>query len=127
MKPLKTILLVEDDEDDRQIFRDAFFDVCHGCELTTACTGVEALAVLATMSHVPDALVTDFNLPMLNGLELIEAIRLNPRYNCMTIIVMSTSYTAGQVCLNHGASYCYLKPSSLDVYTAIVEEIIAKI
>lgn len=127
MKPLKTILLVEDDEDDLQVFRDTFFNVCRDCELTTACNGVEALATLAAMPYVPHALVTDFNLPMLNGLELIEAVRLNPMYNSMTIIVMSTSYTAGQVCLNHGASYCYLKPSCMDAYTAIVEEIVAKI
>jgi two-component system chemotaxis response regulator CheY len=57
-------------------------------ETVEAESGFEALKMLPQQEY--DLIVTDINMPDINGLELINFVRNNPRYNHLPIIIVST-------------------------------------
>lgn len=57
-------------------------------QVYTAKNGVEALAVAA--QHALDLIITDLNMPEMNGLELIEHLKQSPELAKIPIIVVST-------------------------------------
>lgn len=83
----KRILVVEDQEDNRQILRDLLSSVGH--EMIEARDG-EAAVILAT-KHRPDLILMDIQLPVMDGYEATRRIKANPELRAIPIIVV-TSY-----------------------------------
>ena len=83
----KRILVVEDQEDNRQILRDLLGNA--GYELTEAENGEEAIAVVA--KRRPDLILMDIQLPVMDGYEATRRIRTNPDLKSVPIIAV-TSY-----------------------------------
>ncbi len=83
----KTILVVEDQEDNRQILRDLLG--ASGYEMREAEDGEEALAEVAKQR--PDLILMDIQLPILDGYEATRRIKANPDTKGIPIIVV-TSY-----------------------------------
>ena len=83
----KRILVVEDQEDNRQILRDLLGNA--GYELTEAENGEEAIAAVAKQR--PDLILMDIQLPLMDGYEATRRIRTNPDLNSVPIIAV-TSY-----------------------------------
>ena len=84
---MKTILIVEDSATTRSLIR-AVIDELGDYETVEAGSGFEALKMLPQQEY--DLIVTDINMPDINGLELINFVRNNPRYNHLPIIIVST-------------------------------------
>ena len=84
---MKTILIVEDSATTRALIR-AVIDELGEYETVEAGSGFEALKMLPQQEY--DLIVTDINMPDINGLELINFVRNNPRYNHLPIIIVST-------------------------------------
>ncbi len=84
---MKTILIVEDSATTRALIR-AVIDELGEYETVEAGSGFEALKMLPQQDY--DLIVTDINMPDINGLELINFVRNNPRYNHLPIIIVST-------------------------------------
>ena len=84
---MKTILIVEDSATTRALIR-AVIDEIGEYETVEAESGFEALKMLPQQEY--DLIVTDINMPDINGLELINFVRNNPRYNHLPIIIVST-------------------------------------
>lgn len=84
---MKTILIVEDSATTRALIR-AVIDEIGDYETVEAESGFEALKMLPQQAY--DLIVTDINMPDINGLELINFVRNNPRYNHLPIIIVST-------------------------------------
>jgi len=84
---VKTILIVEDSATTRSLIR-AVIDELGEYETVEAGSGFEALKMLPQQDY--DLIVTDINMPDINGLELINFVRNNPRYNHLPIIIVST-------------------------------------
>ena len=83
----KRILVVEDQEDNRQILRDLLGNA--GYELTEAENGEEAIVAVA--KERPDLILMDIQLPVMDGYEATRRIRTNPDLNSVPIIAV-TSY-----------------------------------
>jgi two-component system, cell cycle response regulator DivK len=83
----KRILVVEDQEDNRQILRDLLGNA--GYELTEAENGEEAIAAVA--KRRPDLILMDIQLPVMDGYEATRRIRTNPDLKSVLIIAV-TSY-----------------------------------
>ena len=83
----KRILVVEDQEDNRQILRDLLGSV--GYDLIEAGDG-EAGVAAATAQH-PDLILMDIQLPVMDGYEATRRIKANPELKGIPIIVV-TSY-----------------------------------
>jgi two-component system chemotaxis response regulator CheY len=61
-------------------------------EIVEAATGFEALKTLP--HHKFDAILTDINMPDINGLELVSFLKNHPIYKTVPIMVISTESTA---------------------------------
>jgi two-component system chemotaxis response regulator CheY len=84
---VKTILIVEDSATTRALIR-AVIEELGEFETVEASSGFEALKMLPQQEY--DLIITDINMPDINGLELINFVRNNPRYNHIPIIIVST-------------------------------------
>jgi two-component system, cell cycle response regulator DivK len=83
----KCILVVEDQEDNRQILRDLLGNA--GYELIEAVDGEQALAAYAKQR--PDLILMDIQLPIMDGYETTRRIRADPESKAIPIIAV-TSY-----------------------------------
>lgn len=83
----KRILVVEDQEDNRRIVRDLLTSV--GYEIIEALDGEEG--VQSAETHVPDLILMDIQLPVIDGYEATRRIKANPALNHIPIIAV-TSY-----------------------------------
>jgi two-component system cell cycle response regulator DivK len=83
----KRILVVEDQEDNRQIIRDMLSATDY--EITEAESGEEALAAVAKQR--PDLILMDIQLPGMDGYEATRRIKADPALRSIPIIAV-TSY-----------------------------------
>ena len=83
----KTILVIEDHEDNRRIMRDLLTSA--GYEVVEAVTGEEG--VTAAETHRPDLILMDVQLPGLDGYEATRRIKANPDLGQIPVIIV-TSY-----------------------------------
>ena len=62
----------------------------YGYEIITACDGMDALEKMSYLSDEVSMVITDLNMPNLDGYGLIEALRQNPQYVDTPIIILSS-------------------------------------
>ena len=87
-----TILLVDDDEDDRKLFFDAVKDVDTGIQCVAAVNGTEALSYLSVPANgIPDFIFLDLRMPGLSGKRCLEEMKKDSRLKTVPIIVYTTS------------------------------------
>jgi two-component system chemotaxis response regulator CheY len=79
-------MIVDDSRTVRSLVREAL-EVDHH-QVVEATDGVAALAALETASA--DMVITDVNMPEMDGLKLVRALRERPRYRFTPILVLTT-------------------------------------
>lgn len=109
----KHIFIIDDDEDELVFFVEAIkaLNVPHKC--TWAKSGEQALQQLPYL--MPDMIFIDFNMPRMNGLECIKAIKEMPCYRSIPIILHSNKMDSDlrYKGLKLGATACVKKQESL--------------
>lgn len=83
----KTILIADDSRAMRAMLTSAVESLVN-CRIVEASNGFEALRLLPR--EKVDLILTDINMPDINGLELISYLRDNPNYRDIPIIIIST-------------------------------------
>lgn len=111
-KPL--ILIIEDDEDDRHLIREAFEESGHRYDLCFAFDGTDALEQLAAMTALPTLVLCDINMPRMNGFEFLKTVRTTARLRSLPVVVFSTSDAAKTVkeAYERGANSYIQKPKN---------------
>jgi two-component system chemotaxis response regulator CheY len=87
----KVILTVDDSRTMRDMLNLALVDA--GFRVTQAVDGMHGLEVLRG-SEAPDVIVTDINMPKLDGFGFIEAVRRDARFRAIPILVLTTESDA---------------------------------
>lgn len=88
------ILLADDDESDRLLFLEAFEELNVKTRIHTVNNGIDLMAYLSLNSGaLPDFLFLDLNMPRKNGIECLQEIRSNRKFDAMVIAIYSTSAT----------------------------------
>jgi len=85
---VKRILIVEDSDSTRSMIRTMVEDLGEEYLVFDTGNGFEALKLLPTEDF--NMIITDINMPDINGLELINFIKTNPRYRDIPLIIVST-------------------------------------
>jgi CheY-like chemotaxis protein len=121
----QTILFVEDYKDSREMFKLLLEDLDY--RVVTAARAQDALDLV--LEEEPDLLLTDFNLPDMNGTELIRRIRrLGGRLSHIPII-MVTAYGRDQVydsAVKAGCTAFFSKPVDFEVLEASIGQLLAE-
>ncbi len=85
---MKNILVVEDSASTRSLVKTIIEDLGEEFYVYEASNGFEALKVLPSEKF--DLIITDINMPDINGLELINFIKTSELYKDIPIIIIST-------------------------------------
>ncbi len=120
----RTILIVDDTKDLRENLKDSL--EIEGFRVLTARNGKDAITIL--IDTIPHLIITDLVMPVLDGYDLIRAVRKNNLWKDVPIIVYSAvsipETAAGVVDL--GADHFINKPSTIDHLLESIEKILAK-
>lgn len=93
-------------------------------DIVEASSGFEALKALP--HHKFDAILTDINMPDINGLELINFVKTNPRYSGIPLIIVTTERSAEDKArgLALGASAYVTKPFKAEELQEVITRIL---
>ena len=87
-----SLLIVDDDPDDRELFIEAVKDVDEDIECVTANNGLQALEWLQDTSNpLPNLIFLDIRMPLLNGKKCLYAIKNDERLRHIPVIIYTTS------------------------------------
>jgi CheY-like chemotaxis protein len=112
-----TILLVDDDADDRKLFTEAVGEFDNNITCISATNGMEALNFLNNETNrLPDFIFLDLRMPGLSGQNCLEEIKKVSRLRHIPVIVYTTSREVEEsIKLKEiGASHFMSKPTSPD-------------
>jgi DNA-binding NtrC family response regulator len=112
-----TILLVDDDEDDRKLFFEAVIEVDSAISCISACNCQEALDYLKNEANIlPDFIFLDLRMPGFSGQKCLEEIKKEARLVPVPVIVYTTSREVSEsIALKKmGAVHFMSKPTSPD-------------
>jgi excisionase family DNA binding protein len=82
-----SVLVVEDDEDARELYKAHFDEWNMAVDCSFMPSALEALMDIATMR--PNLLITDLNMPGVDGMEMLRALKRNQQLASMQILVIS--------------------------------------
>lgn len=111
----KSVLIVDDDPDIREILREVFRD--QGFEVTTAANGEVAFHALSSVH--PDVIVLDIHMPIMDGVAFASAYQSRPGPHA-PIVVFSTAAESQRARAIRPASVIS-KPCDLDILIETVE------
>ncbi|WP_339847059.1 response regulator [uncultured Halopseudomonas sp.] len=116
------ILVVDDDEDDCLLMREAFAEVRPQSPLSFVHDGEQLMAYLmrsapyedAERCPMPDMILLDLNMPRMDGREALRAIKQHATLRCIPVIVLTTSSACEDVKSSYdcGANSFVTKPTS---------------
>jgi CheY-like chemotaxis protein len=120
---LKKVLIVEDSSLQAKIYQ-MFFNNFPGCQVIVAPNGLQAMDQLALEEGV-DLIILDINMPKMNGLDFLEAVRRDSAFD-IPIIVISTEGKDDDIrrALELGANAYIKKPWKPDHVREIISKII---
>lgn len=109
----KAVLYVEDDRDDQLLFTEVLKTVNPEFECFIASDGEHAFDVLKNID-IPVCIYVDVNMPRMNGLEFLKALKLHPEYSHIPVFVLTTSTSANDqlTAVALGAKQYIIKPNS---------------
>jgi two-component system chemotaxis response regulator CheY len=109
----KKILVVDDSAIMRSLVVSALEEIS-GVETVEACNGYEALKVLP--QHPFDMIITDINMPEINGLEIVHFVKSNETYKKIPTVIISTDHGEADVKkgLALGANRYFVKPFGME-------------
>jgi two-component system, chemotaxis family, chemotaxis protein CheY len=117
----KRIMTVDDSSSVRQMVGFTLKDA--GYEVVEAVDGKDALGKLAGKV---DMIITDLNMPNMDGIELIRQVRSLPDYKFVPIVMLTTESQAGkkQEGKDAGATGWIVKPFKPDQLLAVVKKVV---
>jgi two-component system response regulator len=129
----KYVLLIEDNPDDVTLTQIAFKRAQITNHLNVVWDGVEATEFLfgtgryagRDLMNKPAIILLDLKLPLLNGVQVLKAIRMDTNTKDIPVIVLTSSMEVSdqRACNHYGVTEYLQKPSSLSIFIEIVKNI----
>ena len=121
------ILLIDDDEDDLEIFVSAVRQSSNTVVCTTINNAGEALHKLTIKEIVPDVIFLDLNMPVMNGEQFLTEVKKNKGLLQIPIIIFSTSSYSPTIQLmkDLGANDFLTKPERFDELVNLLKPLLS--
>ena len=109
------VFIIDDDEDDRELFCEALSDISDSIKCVSALNGQEALHALQNSNPLPDFIFLDLNLPRMSGTQCLAELKKMERVSSIPVIIYSTSKSEEdrEKTKELGSVYFLTKPSSM--------------
>ena len=128
MPDLIKILLADDDPEDMELLEDALLQAAPEAKLQKFSTGLAAMEFLRTSTdnQLPCLMILDYNMPQLNGAQLLARLGEHARFQAIPKVVLSTSgsFLHKQECLDSGASEYVVKPNKIKDIVTLAERLV---
>ena len=120
------VLIVEDSATMRSLLASSLEDLGGELEVCEAASGFEALRILPRDDF--DLIVTDINMPDINGLELVSFVKSNAAYRAIPLVIISTEGSERDRAkgLELGADAYLVKPFEPEELVRVVRELLGK-
>ncbi len=128
-----TILMADDDEDDRLLAKDAFQESQIANDLHFVEDGVELLEYLrregkyadSDLFPKPDLILLDLNMPRKDGREALQEIKADPLLRHIPIVILTTSQAEEDILesYNIGAAGFISKPVTFEGLVAVIKKL----
>jgi CheY-like chemotaxis protein len=119
-------LLIDDDQDDREIFALALEDSGLNMQCVVSNNASEALQkLIEDNTFLPNYIFLDLNMPRINGLQLLTEIKKIARLKHIPVVIYSTSSHPKdkEATRNLGASAFITKPSGIKELSQLLKEL----
>jgi CheY-like chemotaxis protein len=117
LKNLK-IIIAEDDPDDSKIIYDSFDTHPDFTEVHLVKNGLELVNFLKAATTLPDIVLTDLNMPIMDGIEAMEDIFSDPRLFKLPVFIFTSSVNPAheKKCRDLGVHGFLIKPFELSEF-----------
>lgn len=121
LKRLPTVLIADDDPDDRLMMQEAFAERYRECRVCFAHDGAQLMRIL-DQEELPDLILLDLNMPFKDGREALKEIKSSSALRHIPTVIMTTSDNEEDIrfCYHAGANSYIAKPSTYSEILDIV-------
>jgi two-component system chemotaxis response regulator CheY len=114
-------LVVDDSRAVRMILARTLREI--GYEVCEAANGREALKVIEAEKTALTLVLTDWNMPEINGLDLLKLVRQDPQLSSLVVVMVTTETEVDQMAaaLEAGANEYVMKPFTKDILVEKLE------
>jgi CheY-like chemotaxis protein len=117
----RAVLLVEDDPDIREAIGDVLQE--EGYTVAMADTGQQALDQLRGSDRLPDVILLDLMMPVMDGWKFRQEQKQHPAWEAIPVIVLSAVGNTQERAESIGASGCLRKPLDIDELLDMLEKV----
>ena len=119
------IVIAEDDTDDTEIILESFSRHSSFTKISLVKNGKELIDFLNSDEEKPDVILTDINMPVVNGIEALKEISRNSEMSQIISFAYSTSINIlyQKKCLQYGAKAFIIKPGVIGEFERIPHKI----
>ncbi len=117
------IITVDDSSTMRRIIKNTLKRIGYGDEIVEAENGKEALGILS--NNEVDLIITDWNMPVMDGLTFVKKIRANSKFDDVPIIMVTTEAAKEDIitALKAGVNNYIVKPFTPQVLKEKIEAV----
>ncbi|WP_194778379.1 response regulator [Pararhodonellum marinum] len=122
------IVLADDDDDDRLLFKEAISQLKLNSELTLVKNGNELMKFLNEPKNtLPDLIFLDLNMPEKSGFQCLSEIRTSSVLNTLSVVIYSTSSSDEDIeeCFIRGANIYINKPNDFESLKSVILKVIS--
>lgn len=122
----RNILLIDDDPEDAELFLEAVDSLRKGNKVRWESNTERALEDMQEYNNLPDLIFMDYNMPRINGFEMLERLKNDRKLQDIPVILISgPSQEYMQENFNSDKIMKYIsKPSSFGELTAVLDAIL---
>ncbi|MBK5283826.1 MAG: response regulator [Bacteroidia bacterium] len=121
------ILLADDDESDRMLFKEAFEELEIQTIVHTVNDGKQLMDYLTKKgTRLPHLLFLDLNMPRKNGVQCLKEIRSNLKLKNISVAIYSTSASEKDIeeTFQSGANVYIKKPNDFSVLKQVLDKVV---
>jgi CheY-like chemotaxis protein len=124
-----SILLADDDIEDQELLKESLLEQEPAAMIDVVWNGQEVVTYLSKCPEdsLPQLLILDFQMPILNAVEVLHRLQQDARYDAIHKVVWSTSTQPKHIkkCLENGAIRYFPKPNNTDELYTLASSILA--
>jgi CheY-like chemotaxis protein len=123
---MNKVYLIDDDEDDQLLFKEAILSLSVPMHCDTAMNGQIALENLKKGITMPDIIFLDLNMPIMNGFDFLKQIKKDDKLTHIPVGIFSTSNNASdkELAKELGANFFITKPNDFQALIKKLQQIL---
>jgi CheY-like chemotaxis protein len=123
----KTVLLVDEDGDDREFFAEIIKTVDSTVTYEMAWNGESAFDILGKwLPKTPDFILLELFMPVMDGFEFLRLLKMEELYKDIPVVVFTAAPNSAMKCYELGACLYVTKPTKLHPYRQLITSLLGR-